>query len=449
MAEHEEKMAAARAAALFKAPYFSSVIYGFVFHPIEGIRTMLVTAKMVLGYDPAWAVEATVDELAADIVHEVHHFMRKHFERAVNIQDPELFNLAGDLAINPDMRAGGWKLATGPKGAVYPAMYDLPEGKSTEEYYELLKQQKAEGGGSGKKKLPGDPSDDGEGAGSGKEKGGICRGHCGGIGGSSDHETQLNAAPDLGRDVAEMKGIEMRAINDIKQHAERHGRGSVPASMLEWIAKFDDTPHVRWQDELASILRDTTGRLQAGGDDFSMRRPSKRSFLRGILRPGMVEHLPEVAVIRDSSGSMGAKQLRDAAREAYGIMQALGIDEVWFADADTEISVPWRRVGGQFFRELSERHGGGGTDFRQPIESALKLSPRPDLLVYVTDGDGTTTKMPPPNVVVVWCIVPSYYNKAPAAWGHVVIVSDDPKVRKAKVQRPTITGEDDDDDAST
>jgi predicted metal-dependent peptidase len=497
---HEEKMSSARAATLFKAPYAGSVVYGFVFTPMPGIGTMLCTRSMVLGYDPEWAEMATVEELAADIFHEYNHFMRGHFLRAVGIDDPALFNLAGDFAINPDMKAAGWKLAEGERGAVYPEDYKLPPGKTTEEYYELLKQQKNKGGsqspqpqpspgqpqgqgqgGQGQQQqqqpaagqapgqqgqqpssgpTPGQPppgqgqgqqpSSDGQGGpGSGEKPApGIGRGHCGGIGGHSHHtelEEQLNKTPDLGRPEAEISGITKRAANDLRAHIEKHGRGSVPGALVQALEVFDDEPHVRWQDELAQVIRDMTGRLQSGGFDFSLRRPSKRSLLRGIIRPGMVEYLPEIAVIRDSSGSMGQPQLTTAACESYQIMRALGIDEVWFTDADTTVARPWMRVGPQFFKDLKEAHGRGGTDFRPGIQSALRLSPRPDIIIYITDGDGTTTNMPPPDVSVIWCIVPSYYNKAPANWGHVVIISEDPKVRKKGVTRPGDPGDDDDD----
>jgi predicted metal-dependent peptidase len=413
--DYEDKMAAARACVIKKAPYFASVVYGFVYRPVIGVRTMCVTPTMILGYDPQWAVAATVEELAADIGHEVHHFLSGHFERSKNLQDPVRANKAGDLAINPKMRDAKWKLSTDPvMGAIFPEDYGLPEGKTMEEYYILL-----------------------EGANDGKG-GGICGGGCGGIGGGVDHPALalLSSEPRVGRTEVEKKVIEKRVANDIKQHAEQHGRGSLPAGLLDWVKAFEEGPHVRWEDELAQVLRDTTGQLQSGGDDYSMRRPSKRSIMRGFPRPGLVEHLPEIAIIRDSSGSMGAKQLTASVREAYFIMQALGIEEVWFCDADTQVSSGWKRVSSQFFKELTEVHGRGGTDFREPIESALKLQPRPDIIVYSTDGDGTTTEMPPPHVSVVWCIVPSAYNRAPADWGHIVVVSNDRSKRKKNMLRP-------------
>jgi predicted metal-dependent peptidase len=437
---------------------------------------------MILGYNPKWAVTATVEELAADIVHEVNHFKRRHFLRSEGVEDLHSFNLAGDLSINPDMKAAGWKLAEGGEyGAIFPKMFGFPEGLSTEEYYSLLLKKKNEGGGGDKpepkpasddvtsgtlpspkpgseneEEKPGDegrPNDkdkpssgekdggkEGQGGGRGQNKGHVCRGNCGGIAGNptqAELEKKLDSIPDLGRSEAEMKGIEKRLADSIAKHMEQNGRGSVPNSLHEWTKVLDDESHIRWEDELSQILRDTTGRLQAGGDDFSLRRPSKRSIMRGFLRPGLVEYLPEVAIIRDSSASMREKQLNAAVREAYGVMRALGIDDVWFTDADTQVAVPWKRVRSDFFLTLKEAHGRGGTSFNQPIESALQLFPRPDLILYCTDGDGSVATMPPPDVAVVWCIVPSHYNKAPARWGHTVIISEDKKVRKKGVVYPT------------
>ena len=237
-----------------------------------------------------------------------------------------------------------------------------------------------------------------------------------------------------------MKVIEKKVIAAVKAHAASNGRGSIPASLRELLDAIDEPSWVRWEDELGQVLRDTTGRLQAGGQDFSLARPAKRAMMRGVVRAGMIEQLPEVAIIRDSSGSMGAPQLVAACREAYAILQALGIDEVWFTDADTAVT-EWKRVGPDFFRTLTEVTGRGGTDFVGPIASARRLHPQPDLLVYVTDGDGSAPKEAPLDLAVVWCVVPSYWNRAPAKWGHTVMISDDPKKRAAPIKYP-----DDDDD---
>ena len=393
-----DKLALARAMCVKKAPYFSSVVYGFVYRPLESVETMTCTPSMILGYNPDWVIGSGVDELAADIAHMVHHFKRQHHERSLEFADKEKFNFASCLSINPDLKQGGWQLSVGPKGAIMPKQLGLPEGKATEEYYRLLP--------------------DGNGA-----AGGVCRGQCGGLGGGKD-SSELSG-DEAGRSDAEMKGIEKVLGKDIADHVAKFGRGSVPNTLLEWTNVFEPEQKIRWQDELAHVLRDAHGRTQAGGDDFSMRRPSKRSVLRGFPRPGLVEYQSEIAIIRDSSGSMCQKQLMVAIREAYNIIQTLGVEDVWFCDADTECSMPWKRVGAQFFRELTEVHGRGGTDFQPAIDSALRLEPRPDLVVYLTDGDGSVGSAPPLGTAVVWGIVaydPDYVTRPP--WGHVVMIED-------------------------
>lgn len=457
MIDHEDKIATARALAVNKAVYFGGLIYGFVFVAVPNLGTdICVTKSLILAYDPAWALAASTEELAADIAHEAHHVIRNHFARFTMMDDRDIANIAADLAINPDLRAGGWKLV---EKALMPAMFKLPDQLSMEEYYDLLRQRKEEQQEKNKKegkKDPGlmallgaegaDPGDEpGDGAGTPKPKGGVCQGNCGGIAGGSTSpaiEAQLEATPDLGRTPTEVRAIEKKVAGDIKAFAQTSGRGSLPASFITWAKSFDDEPHVRWQDELSQVLRDTTGRIQSGGDDFSLARPSKRSYMRGILRPGLVEHLPEVAIVRDTSGSMGHKQLADCCREAFGIMQALGIDEVWYCDADAAVAMNWVRVGAEFFRKLSKRHGGGGTDFTPAILDAQRLTPHPDILIYCTDGDGGAPAEEPAGMSVVWCIVPSYYNKAPVKWGHTVLVSDDPATRKCGMKPDD---EDDDD----
>src|SRR5260221_521883 len=114
MSTHEEKMALARACAITKAPYFADTIQGFIYQPIDDIATMLCTPKMILGYSPAWAIEAEVEVLATDIAHEVNHIRRRHFPRGARVEDPKLWNIAGDLSINPDLKEAGWQFAEGP-----------------------------------------------------------------------------------------------------------------------------------------------------------------------------------------------------------------------------------------------------------------------------------------------------------------------------------------------
>lgn len=502
---HLERMGHARAIVLQKAPYFSSIVYGFVFQGRDDLDSMAVSAGMVLYYGITWAESAELAELAADIAHETHHFVRNHFIRfdALSPEDKELLNIAGDLAINPDLRNEGWKLAA---SAIFPADFGFPEGKTTEEYFALLKKRKedekkkqkkdekggpAPGQGSPQNGPPdaagGEPApalatplgagrDPGQGSGhpkpdqapqppapSGKSEGqaegqtpsqdagpggptprpkgppkpspkGISAGRCGSLAGASNApgiEQKLDA--EVGRNEFEKKLIERQVQEDIKAYVEAQGRGSLPDSLVTWATAVVEEPKVDWRDELAQELRDATGQMQAGGEDFSLTRPSKRSFLRGMIRPGLVEYEPVVAFVLDSSGSMRKPQLKEAITQAIHVLEQLGISEMWFCEADAGVAMDFQLVHPDFFQKLEIR-GRGGTDFRPAIKAASLLTPRPDILIYGTDGDGAAPATAPPDMHVIWCVVPGHYNKAPTMWGKTIFVTD--KKQPEKEPRP-------------
>jgi predicted metal-dependent peptidase len=126
--------------------------------------------------------------------------------------------------------------------------------------------------------------------------------------------------------------------------------------------------------------------------------------------------------------------------EFVAIMKQLGIPEAWFMDADAAVSSPPKKIKVNDLLTMPF-HGGGGTDFRPAIDLAIKLKPRPDIIVYSTDGDGAAPKFAPPGVEFIWCIVPTPYGRRPAPWGHLVICADDQELRD-----PYLFDDDDDDD---
>lgn len=422
----EEKMARARVLVSRDAPYISSVLYGLVPYPVPGMRTMSTTEHMVLLYDPEWILTLSDDILAGIIFHECMHVLRDHIKRFIDaLAGDEAFmaNVAMDIAINPDIINAGWKLTP---DALMPEMYGLPQGKTAEWYFiELrkLKQQPQKGKGKGKDGKGGEEKEgEGEGEGEGKQPG-VCSGCCGGIAGNKGKsgEKEDKADAETGRSDAEQKLIIRATAEAIRKHAQQ-GRGRMPQSLIELAKALDEPPKVDWRCALAQVIRKATGRLKSGGQDFSLRRPSKRSYTRGILRPGLIQQLPEICIIRDTSGSMGQEQINAATRESIGIIQATGVDTIWFIDADAEVAFK-KRVRIPELKELPV-HGRGGTDFHPAIKALDTLKPRPDLTVYVTDGDGYAPPNPPKDMEFIWCVVPSYYKRRPAKWGHLVVVSE-------------------------
>lgn len=439
-----EALAAARAYVKGKAPYITDTLYSLIPKLLPGFGNIATTDRHVLLLDPEMFLalgdcpsfaneEAVPAEQRADalrggvLMHEMSHLLRD-MERlkdllpegkgTLNSKEGGRINKAFDIPINDDLSDAGWLL---PNFGCFSSKFGFPKGLTGEQYYELLKakeeKEESSGGSEGK---------DGEEENEGKVTAGGC-GSCAGNPGEGEaagEESKANT--ELGRSTADCDRIIRGTAKAIKEYAQ--GLGSVPASLLSNLPPDEKRSVIPWKSKLATIARRVVGKVVSGYHDFSMRRISKRSLTRGIVRPGMITRVPNVVFIEDSSGSMGVTQLLSARREGAGIMQQCGIGEVWFMDADAAVSSTPKLVRVRDLATLPV-HGGGGTNFGPALEKAKALKPHPDICFYFTDGDGYAPEIPPYGMVVVWVIVPSPYGRAPAKWGHLIVVSDEQELR--------------------
>lgn len=430
-----QKISMARAVVRKKWPYIMSTMYGLIPRVYKKVPTMFVTKGMVLGYNPDYVDSQTMEVVASALVHECSHVIRGYFERVLMIpnDDRHLYMIAADLPINDDLKKSGWSMSP---DWLYPETFDFPPGRTTEEYFELLKkmQQKTpqristiieDGGSGGESGQKGKGKDQGDGHGHGK---GIGRGGCRAP--SQEAEDELDGEKNedgnaIGRTPIEKKILIRRTLQDIKTHMEQKGRGSVPGSFGELVEMEQKFSRIPWRDRMLYLVREMTGPMISGGDDYSLRRPSKRSYVRGLIRPGLIDQILVPFFIIDTSGSMSAKQMTDAVNEMVAILVQLGIDEAWFCQVDAQVAEAPRRVNINDLSGQIEFKGRGGTDFRPGFVEAMKLSPRPDLIFYGTDGDGYAPRTPCP-IPTIWGIVPhSHYTRRPAPWGMVVTITDD------------------------
>lgn len=437
----EELMALARAYLRKRAPYLSTTIYGLVPCPQKGCGTMAVTRNLVMYYDPDWVENEpefqTVDAagkfngyecVAACIHHECQHVVRG-LERLEALSDAKLANIAGDMAINYDLRAADWRL---PSWVVYPESFGMEGGKPLEFYYQELSKNKQQAMSTLQQMLEKSGILDRLGGGQGQPQQDPAQtapmaGQCGSIAGNvKDAELEASLDEQFGRTKADTERIKRVTANQIQEHIKANGRGSAPGFDEESLKFTRKESTVDWKRTLSRVVRRTIGAAIAGGNDFSMRRPSKRSLVLGVVRPGLIDQLCEVAFIRDTSGSMGTQDLNAANNEAIAVMKQLGLDEVWFIDADTQVHTCKRMR----LKDIpkAKAMGRGGTDFREPLKKAAKLRPKPDVVIYLTDGDGTAPTKKPTNFEVVWCVVPGAYARRPARWGHTVLCSKDQKL---------------------
>lgn len=427
-----EALAVARAYITREAPYYATIIYGLIPHFVEGLGTLGVTSSMVLIIDPKWYVdmkkeighikgmqpnEATYKMQAGVLVHEASHILRGMDRIAALVEagvDKNIVNTGFDIPINDDIKEGGWLL---PEWACYSSTFGFQAGLTGEQYVELLLQMEKDN----PKKFT---AAFGQGAGKNKDgKRQVAGGHCGGCAGNSLGGIEDEVDAEVGRSTTEKESIRKEAIQQAREAAAK-GRGHVPNSLKQLLVDDGKKSVIPWRTRLRQVIRRTTGKVINGQSDFSIKRPSKRSYSRGIIRPGMIDCKPEVMLIEDSSGSMGSKQLLAARAEMKGIFNQLGISDAWFCDVDASVASKPQRIRLKDVTTVPVR-GRGGTDFRPGIALAQTLSPRPDLLIYLTDGDGVAPKDPPKNIAVIWCIVPTPWGRRPASWGELVVVSDD------------------------
>jgi predicted metal-dependent peptidase len=130
---------------------------------------------------------------------------------------------------------------------------------------------------------------------------------------------------------------------------------------------------------------------------------------------------PKIVVAIDTSGSMGGDDLVAALREVRGILQAMRCP-LELVSCDAHVNAIGRVTRIEDVPALLK--GGGGTNFRPVFELLEKEHPQPEIVIYMTDGDGRYPEKPG-WTHVIWVLVGSYVKQPP--WGDVVRVEEDSK----------------------
>lgn len=408
-----EKIAAARAIVRKTWPYIMDTIYGMTPRASKSTiaGTIQISKGLVLSFDENYINSLPKEVVAARLAHEASHILRGFFDRVLRVDDVRLYNIAADLPINSDLKnSGSWQLGD---DGLYPSTFGFPEGKTTEEYYEMLKQKQQNGDPKLKALLAG-----------GKKCG------AGGCACSDEESDEIDSQKDeegrpLGRSAAERKNIIRQTVQAMKQHIEQKGRGSMPSSFADLVDIEHKHSRIPWRDRLSHVIRELSDPIISGGDDFSMRHPSKRSYSRKLIRPGLIDQTLDPLFIVDTSGSMSAQQMMAGIDESIAVLQQMGIEEGWLCMVDAAVAMQPTRINFNELQGAIKFYGRGGTDFGPGLRAAVNMHPRPDLVFYWTDGDGYAPRTPCP-IPVIWGITPhSHYTRRPAPWGTVVTITED------------------------
>ncbi|WP_432827714.1 vWA domain-containing protein [Dactylosporangium sp. CA-092794] len=400
-----DKLLAARLHAARVRPYLATAL--FALHPVESgtVPTMAVDRHWRCYVSPAFVDRTPLTELAAVWVHEVSHLLRDHHGRGDRYAQRHdrpgpaerlRMNIAADCEINDDSFDAA---LPAPPGAVVPARLRLEPGLLMEDYLEQF--------GLGPYTAEWAWLDCGSGA-DGLERG-------------------WDLGPDgaHGLTDAERDAVRFRVAEGIRGHP-----GTAPRGWQRW-AEAAFHPPQPWRELLGAAVR-TAASAAGAGDDYTYGRPARRSTaLPGIVLPSLRRRPPRVCVVVDTSGSVSDAELGSALLEIAAIARAVGgrrdLVTVVPCDAAAGRVVPLCR--GEDLPLL----GGGGTDLRAGFDRALTATPRPDVVVALTDGQTPWPATRPPCRTVIGLFPrdtagrwneqnPDYVPPTPPDWARVVTI---------------------------
>lgn len=347
-------------------PYLSPLFFSLTPVPIEGDDLMLaVDARARLYYHEKGLAGKSASQLAFGLYHETLHLLLQHFERGApykEVYPSEFLNICMDLEVNDLLVRKETTFAPLTDTLCLPERLGVPEGKTFEEYVELLKDRVTY--------VP---------------IGSIGTGDFFGSryrttpNGNLELEPQEKTERDDGPEGVE--GVSPSRITQLAHYIASQGTqaGNLPGYLERWASALL-SPVVPWQALLRSWLAQMSATMK-GWRFCSFRKPRRRSASSPFLLPSYYDTPLTVAVVIDTSASMGERDLTRALSEAGGILRRCN-QNLWLLSCDTQATDPVRVTSVEHFKMM----GGGGTDMGVGIDRAAQMRPRPDLIVCLTDG---------------------------------------------------------------
>ncbi|MEV0454922.1 vWA domain-containing protein [Catellatospora methionotrophica] len=395
-----EKLYAARLHAARVRPYLATAL--FALHPVASSRvpTMAVDRHWRCYVSPAFVDRTPLDELAGVWVHEVSHLLRDHHRRGDRVAAERgltgpgerlRINIAADCEINDDVYGDG--LAR-PADAVDPQLLGLSDGELMEDY---LRQFRL-----------------------GPRTQNLVWLDCGSGADGMDREWDLGPDGAHGLDEQQRDAVRFRVAQGLVGAPGHASKG--------WKRWADEAfhPPQPWRELLGAAVR-SAATASGAGDDYTYGRPSRRSAsLPGVVLPSLRRRPPRVVVVIDTSASVSDTELGSALLEVTAIARAVGgrrdLVTVLSCDAAAGVAYALCRAEG------IPLTGGGGTDLRAGFAKALRLNPRPDVIVVLTDGQTPWPSTEPPCRTVVglfprnsgWDEDSEYVPDLPPDWARVV-----------------------------
>ena len=385
----ERKLTRARTQLLLNQPFFGTLCLRLKLME-GGVPTMATDGRRIL-FNPEFVQSLQPEELQAVLAHEVLHCALGHHCRRGE-RDPQFWNEAADLAINPLLIANGFSL---PAGALIDPEF---ENLSAEEIYARRLQPKC----SGDNSSPQESSS-----------------HCGSGGSRQERSQEALPAPEStvqpqAQDQSAASTQAGRARNDptrpggLGEVIDATDEADRPASeaertrqQQEWTIAADQAVRSakacghepnniarplaesrQSKQDWRSVLRDFVAARTPS--DYRWNPPNRRFVSSGLYLPSVARTgLGTIVIGVDTSGSIGQIELEQFAGEISSICDEAQPESVHVVYCDAAVQAV-QEFGPADPIQL-EPKGGGGTDFRPVFEWVEENGVEPVCLIYLTD----------------------------------------------------------------
>lgn len=397
------RVMAAKIIAQARWPYLSTLIFSLRIVETSDLPTLAVDAGWRMYYNPKFVLEQIPEVLATMVLHEAMHCVSKHSERFKALgrdnSSHNTWNLAGDANINEILDESKM-----PWGEFKPVRYEnlaeygVEKGMATEiTFFTMMKyfeenptQEKQES-------------------------------ECGSVTGGQSRSYEIpqtdSQNPAIKADQQDV--IRDRVAQDVIKHAREKGIGSVPGDLLRWANDLLN-PQIDWKRELAGLMRSSLATV-LGRKDYTFARPSRRQSSMAerdpeFILPAMRKPAPPtIAIVIDTSGSIGETEITEFLSEIDGIAKANGIAQgITVIPCDSAVGEIQKIRSVSGITEIKLR-GGGGTDLRVGITAAEELKPIPKIVIVLTDGYSPWPEIIDPQIekLIICCSVKDAIESVP------------------------------------
>jgi predicted metal-dependent peptidase len=350
-----EKFITARIGLLLKAPFFGNLATRMQLVNADAWCATAATDGRRLYYNSEFVNKMPLKQVEFLVGHEVLHVVYDHMGRR-DSRDPKLWNIADDYCVNADLEEQriGERIPIG----LYNSKY---RGQSAEEVYDDLYKNadKLDIDSLLKQMLDEHLDDEGEG---------------------EDGEDEGNQGNRPKLSASERQAIRDEIKDAVLQAAQAAGAGNIPGGVKRLIKDLTE-PRISWQELIQQQIQSTIKQ------DYTFGRMNRKGWGMDAILPGMKpgEQI-DVVIGIDTSGSIGAAELKIFFSEIKGIMEAYSEYKITVLGWDTEIGGV-----GEFTSDNLEDitsfdpKGGGGTDPHCVWNYLIEQGIEPKKLIMFTD----------------------------------------------------------------